>query len=89
MRVFCTALSHETNSFSPVPTNRESFAQTILIRPGDPKMGRPVRFMGVDAIVDAAREAGCELTMSTLAFAQPSAPTVKIDYEVLRGEILD
>ncbi len=52
-------------------------------------MGDPVRFMGVDAIREGSRNAGCELVMSTIAFAQPSAPTVRVDYEQLRDEILD
>lgn len=89
MKVFCAALGHETNSFSPIPTNRESFASTILLRPGDDRMNRPMYLLGVDTIVAAAKDEGYEMALSTIAFAQPSAPTVRSDYESLRDEILD
>lgn len=89
MKVFVSALGHETNSFSPIPTNRASFAQTILLRPGDERMERPMYLMGNDTIIAAAKAAGHEVALSTMAFAQPSAPTVRADYEGLRDEILD
>ncbi len=89
MRVFCSAFGHETNSFSPVPTNRASYAQTVLIRPGDSRMEGPMYLMGVDTIIAKAQESGCELSLSTIAFAQPGAATVRSDYEQLRDEILE
>lgn len=88
MRVFCTALVHETNSFSPIPTNRSSYEKTILIRPGDPRMDRPMSVMGIDTVIADARGCGCDVTVSTVAVAQPAAPTVRRDYEELRDEIL-
>lgn len=88
MRVFCSAFGHETNSFSPIATDRRSFEQTVLLRPGNPRMSKKMRVMGIDAVVAAATESGCELTLSTVAFAQPSGPMVKDDYEVMRDEIL-
>lgn len=88
MRVFCSAFGHETNSFSPIPTDRASFEQTILIRPGDPRMSRKLRVMGIDTVVAEATRLDCQLTLSTVAFAQPSGPMVTSDYEVMRDEIL-
>lgn len=88
MRVFCTALIHETNSFSPVPTNRASYEATILIRPGDRRLQRPMSVMGIDTIIADAKAAACDVTISTVAVAQPAAPTVRRDYEALRDEIV-
>ncbi len=89
MRVFCAVLGHETNSFSPIPTNRDSFAETVLLRPDGGQLSHLIPLMGVKTIVDTAKSLGCEVILSTIAFAQPSAPTVKKDYEILRDEILE
>ena len=88
MRIFTAALAHETNSFSPIPTTRKSFEDGLLLRPGDRRHNRSLPFMGLDAFDRKAHEGGHELVRSTIAFAQPSAPTVRADYEGMRDEIL-
>jgi len=35
LRVFLAALAHETNTFAPVATTRESFAEGLLHHAGD------------------------------------------------------
>jgi microcystin degradation protein MlrC len=88
MRVFASAFGHETNSFSPIPTNRASFAAAVLLRPGDERMRRAMHLMGIDTIIGSAKTRGDEIVLSTVAFAQPGAPTIRKDYEEMRDEIL-
>ena len=33
MRIFAASLATETNSFSPIPTNRQSYEQTMYFPP--------------------------------------------------------
>jgi microcystin degradation protein MlrC len=35
MRIFAASLATESNSFSPITTNRESFETTLYFRPGE------------------------------------------------------
>lgn len=88
MKIFCAAVAHETNSFSPIPTNRQSFEAGVLLRPGDKRHGGGIPMMGVGTFKARAEKEGHDFTLSTVAFAQPSAPTVKGDYEGTRNEIL-
>ena len=88
MKIFSAVLAHETNSFSPIPTDRASYEEALLLRPGDAAHGRPMPVMGMDAFAAKAAEAGHELFLSTLAFAQPSGPTVRADFERLVAEII-
>lgn len=89
-RVFVAGLSHETSAFSPIPTTRKSFESFDYYRPD---AGEPDEFCrtlnGYGAFVRKAEQAGYEVYASTYAMAQPSARTVRADYESLRDEILD
>jgi microcystin degradation protein MlrC len=89
MKVFIAALAHETNSFSPIPTSLDSFRENILFRPGnDPGCNPEGAFVGYADFVRIARERGHAAVLGIAAWAQPSGPTVKADYETLRDEIL-
>ena len=35
MRIFSASLATESNSFSPIPTSRETFEQTMYFKPGE------------------------------------------------------
>ena len=35
MRIFAASLATETNSFSPIPTSRATYEQTMYFRPGE------------------------------------------------------
>ena len=35
MRIFTASLATEINSFSPIPTSRETFEQTLYFKPGE------------------------------------------------------
>ena len=89
MKLFVAGISHETNSFSPLPTSKRSF-QELMIRP---KTGQ-----GLDRLNDAVgycdfirlgEESQMRVTKSLYCEAQPSAPMGQRDYEELRDEILD
>lgn len=90
MKVFIAALDHETNSFSPIPTNRESFEATLLFDPlAEPDRDPETVFVGYGDFYRLARARGYEVALSIAAWAQPSAPTVQADYEALRDRIID
>lgn len=89
MKVFIAALAHETNSFSPIPTNRASFEAGILFDPLLRSATDAERaFVGYSDFVRLARERGYDTHLSIAAWAQPSAPTNRADYEDLRDRIL-
>lgn len=89
MRVFIAALAHETNSFSPIPTSMQSYVEGVLFRPSEAQGRDPeTAFIGYGDFARLARERGHERILSIAALAQPSAPTVRRDYEALRDEIL-
>lgn len=89
MRVFLAGLCHETSTFSPIPTTRESFESFVAHRP---KEGKPdercMELAGYGAFARAALADGHEVIASSFLWAQPSAPCVRSDYETLRDEIL-
>ncbi len=90
MRVFVAGLMHETSSFSPIPTTRRSFEQGIFHRPDKANIApEAYELMAYGTFLKLAQERGYEVVPSLFAFAEPSAPCAKADYEALRDEILD
>ncbi|PHR92669.1 MAG: microcystin LR degradation protein MlrC-like protein [Robiginitomaculum sp.] len=89
MRTFIAALEHETNSFSPIPTTRDSFGECLLYTPQNEPGRDPEKvWMGYSDFIKIANERGHAPLISLAASAQPGAPTRKQDYEDLRDEIL-
>lgn len=88
MRIFAASLATETNSFSPIPTSRESYEQAIYFRPGE----HPDRGTLCTAPLWVARrrasQEGFELIEGSCFWAEPSAPTLQASYESMRDEIL-
>jgi microcystin degradation protein MlrC len=85
-KVFFAALVTESNSFSNIPTNRESFAPIS----GQQALEAESMLTGyLRPFVERAREAQVEVVIGTCAIAQPGAPVVQADYELLRDRILD
>lgn len=92
MRVFIAALEHETNSFSPIATDLESFRAGLLYRPNEESpagCSADSVWMGYSDFIKIARSRGHDVVISLAATAQPSAPMAKQDYETLRDEILN
>ncbi len=89
MRVFLAALAHETNTFSPLPTTRQSFEEGLLHRRGDAATLEKARqFAGYNDVLEIARSRGDECIAGLCAWAQPGGPLPRDDYERLRDELL-
>lgn len=90
MKCYIAFLAHETNSFSPIPTDRSSFDEIGVYRPS---LGPPEEHLDLlKGAVDFYREArrhGDEPVVGPCALAQPSLPCLERDYVQLREEILD
>jgi microcystin degradation protein MlrC len=89
MKVFIAGMAHETNSFAPHPTSKRSFNE-ILIRPKTGEgLDRMKDAFGYKDFIEIAEQHQMTVAKSLFCAAQPSAPTVKKDYEELRDEILN
>ena len=87
--VFVAGLSHETSASSPIPTTRRSFESFDYYRPVEGRPDEHCRTLtGYGSFVRCAEKAGLDIYASTYTWAQPSARTVRKDYESLRDEIL-
>jgi microcystin degradation protein MlrC len=87
MRIFIATLGTETNTFSPLPTGRQTFEETLCLR----EASRHTTHFAAVPVVTWRRlgEAdGHTIVESLSAFAQPAGPTVRAVYEGLRDEIL-
>ena len=89
MRLLIAMMKHETNTFSPVPTDLARFRDWAL------QEGAAVAetFTGTNhplaAYLDLAREAGAEIVTPLAAEAMPSGPVSAEAYAYLCGRILD
>lgn len=88
MRLFTASLATESNSFSPVPTDRRSFEDCVYFRP-DEHPDRPTHSTAPLWVArNRAAQEGFELIEGSCFWAEPSAPVVQADYESMRDEIL-
>jgi microcystin degradation protein MlrC len=96
MRAYVAQISHESNSFSPIPTSLRSFEETALFRPsrleGEELARRLGRWeasaVGYGDLLRRARERGHSVVAGLAAWAQPSAPASAATWEELRDEVL-
>ena len=88
MRIFTASLATETNSFSPIPTNRESYEQTLYFPPGEHPDRGTLCTGPLWAARRRAKQEGFELIEGSCFWAEPSAPTLQTSYESMRDEIL-
>lgn len=88
VRAFVAGLFHETNSFSPIPTNLDS-CRFRFFRPAVPfelpPEGDP---FGYRPFAKRCLDEGVEVHGSIFAVAQPSGPMTDAAYRELREEIL-
>jgi microcystin degradation protein MlrC len=91
MRLLIARLSHETNTFSPVPTRLERFCpdrRTLLTG-----LAAIDHFRGtaspIGGFLAVAEEAGAEIVVPIAAGAPPSGPVESDTYETLCGLITD
>ena len=84
-KVFFAAMVTESNSFSNIPTNRDSFNPVS----GQDALEADTMLSGyLQPFVEQASQIGAEVAIGTCAFAQPGAPVIQADYELLRERIL-
>jgi microcystin degradation protein MlrC len=90
LRIYIAGLSHETNSFSPLPTSLRNFESDVCYRPGD-DTGRAaaLAFPGYGDAVAVAREQGFTVIEGPCFCTQPSGPVPRVLYERLRDDVLE
>lgn len=91
MKIYCAYFAHESNSFSPLPTNLESYRESCLYLPST---GEGVEFSrggftDETAFIAIAKDRGHSVVIGPMACTTPSAPTLGPDYERIRDEMLD
>lgn len=88
MRVFIAALGTETNTFSPLPTGRRTFEETLLVRRDASLSSDNYFVLPLKEWRRLAEAGGDEVIESLSAFAQPAGRTVQALWEELRDTLL-
>lgn len=89
MKVFVASLATETNTFSPVPTDRTSFQTAFYAAPGHHPVTPTLCSAAFTVLRDRALAEDFELIEGTAAWAEPGGLVQRQTYESLRDEILD
>ena len=89
MRLFAAALSTESNTFAPIPTDLESFTGNRYFKPST-HPDHPTTSSSSPLVVARrrARSDGFDLIEGTVTGAHPAGTTSRKAYETLRDEIL-
>lgn len=91
MRLVIAQMKHETNTFSPVPTDLARFARGRAT----PLEGEEIRAAfrgtgtGIGAFIELAEQAGAEMVLPVAGSAAPSGPVHTAAYEYMVQRILD
>jgi len=88
MHLFTASLGTETNTFSPIPTGAQLFADTYLVRGGAYGDNPDLFALPMIEFRDRARARGWRVTESLCTFAVPAGPTIERVYRAFRDEIL-
>ncbi|WEK50126.1 MAG: M81 family metallopeptidase [Candidatus Kaistia colombiensis] len=89
MRIFAASLATETNTFSPVPTDRASFEMAFYAGPGRHPETPTLCSSPIVALRRRAKADGIDLVEGTATWAEPGGLLQRATYEGLRDEILD
>jgi microcystin degradation protein MlrC len=89
MRIFVASLATETNTFSPIPTDRFSFEDAFYAPPGQHPDTPTLCSAPFIAARRRARADGLTLIEGTATWAEPAGLVARAAYESLRDEILD
>jgi microcystin degradation protein MlrC len=89
MRIFTASLATESNSFSPIPTSRETFEQTLYFKPGEHPDRGTLCTGPLYVARRRAKQEGFTLIEGSCFWAEPSAPVSQAGYESMRDEILE
>ncbi|RMF37966.1 MAG: M81 family peptidase [Alphaproteobacteria bacterium] len=87
MKLLIAGLATETNTFSPIPTGRHAFEESMVSRNAT---AEPANLFSAPLHEwrRMAGERGWEVVESLCAFAQPAGLTTRVVYEEYRDEIL-
>jgi len=89
VQIFCGAISHETNSFSPVPTDIENFKSNLLISAKELSTDRSEAWPApLQGFREKATEKHWVLRQGLCASAMPSGPSSRASYESLRDQLI-
>ena len=88
MRIFAASLATETNTFSPVPTDRASFEAAFYAGPGEHPETPTLCSSPIVALRRRAAADGIDLVEGTATWAEPGGLLQRATYEGLRDEIL-
>ena len=88
MRIFTASFATETNTFSPVPTDRASFEMAFYAGPGEHPETPTLCSSPMVVLRRRAREEGFTLIEGTATWAEPGGLLQRQAYEALRDEIL-
>lgn len=89
MKLFMACLGTETNTFSPIPTGEETFAETMLYRGDGSRQAEGFGSGPLKVWRTAGEDHQMQVTESLCTFAQPAGTTVRHVYEGFRDEILE
>ena len=89
MKFFFAAMFTETNTFSNIPTNRQSFENCYYGKGEEALRAEGILTVHVERFAQRAAEFGAEAVIGLCAQAQPSAPLSQVDYEGMREELLE
>ncbi|KAB0570981.1 M81 family metallopeptidase [Brucella pituitosa] len=89
MRIFTASLATETNTFSPVPTDRASFEMAFYAVPGKHPDTPTLCSSPIVALRKRAATEGLTVIEGTATWAEPGGLLQKQAFEELRDEILD
>jgi microcystin degradation protein MlrC len=88
MRIFTASLATETNTFSPVPTDRASFEAALYAPPGQHPPTPTLCSAPMIVLRRIAVREGLDVVEGTAAWAEPGGLLQRRAYEELRDEIL-
>ncbi len=88
MHLFTASLGTETNTFSPIPTGAQLFADTSLVRGGAYSDTPNLFSLPMLEFRNRGRARGWRVTESLCTFAVPAGLTVQRVYQAFRDEIL-
>ncbi|NKB96326.1 M81 family metallopeptidase [Ochrobactrum intermedium] len=89
MRIFTASLATETNTFSPVPTDRASFEMAFYAAPGKHPETPTLCSSPIVALRKRAAPEGLTVIEGTATWAEPGGLLQRQAFEELRDEILD
>lgn len=89
MRIFTASLATETNTFSPVPTDKASFEMAFYAAPGKHPETPTLCSSPIVALRKRAAAEGLTVIEGTATWAEPGGLLQRQTFEELRDEILD